>query len=194
MAELIYDSSVCLEAVGYLGLIDQPSLHGLAEHLGIHINTLRIWRRKYPDFEKAVQKGLAIRDRVNSNRNRPEKYNKLMNKKVTKLFAKGHSENSVQVCLGISDITYQKWIKQHPEFKDAVIFGKQLEKKFFEDLGQDAVTGKRKNFDTKLYDILTKNRFGYKQQIELSGDANNPIVTKIEIEFVNSDDDDEDDL
>ena len=189
---LKYNKNVLIEVIYFLSLPDRPTLYGLADHLGITYCTLNVWRRDHTEFADALKKGLDIRSKNNNATYR--KYHKTMPKKAIKLYAAGKSKAAVCAALGITYETLATWQKVHPEFKEAVERGKLLEQEHYEQIGYEAMLGKIENFDSKIWALMVKNRFNYSEKNEISGNPDKPLVNKIEIEFIESDgeNDDED--
>lgn len=185
-----YNQSMDLEALYYLSLPERPTLYGLADHLGVSYLTMHTWRREHSTFGDAVKKGLIIKGKNHKNL-LTKKYNKTMCNKVMKLFAQGKSKGSICLALGINYDTLRDWQELHLDFKMAVDAGKMLEQEHYEQLGYEAMLGKIPDFDSKIWALMVKNRFGYTEKKEVSGNPDAPLISKIEVEFINDDDDKE---
>lgn len=173
------------EAVYYLSLPERPSLYGLADYLGVAYVTMHSWRREHKTFNNAVNNGLKI---ASTNLCKyTKKYNTTMPNRVLRLFALGKSIGSVCLSLNISRTTMNNWQEQYPKFKEAIEVGQMLEKEHYETLGNEAMLGKIEGFDSKIWALIVKNRFGYSEKTEISGDPENPLLTNIIVEFINKD-------
>jgi len=179
-----YEQSMDLEALYYLSLPDRPTLYGLADHLGVVYLTMHKWRRLHPTFNTAVKKGLDVRSKNIGNVTK--KYNKALCNKVLKLCAEGKSKGSVCLALGITYDTLRKWQDDHADFKLAVETGKLLAQEHYEQLGYEAMLGKIKDFDSKIWTTTMKNRFDYSEKTEVSGNPDKPLHTGIVLTFVDN--------
>lgn len=183
-----YDKDYDAEAVYYLSLPERPSLYGLADHLGVAYITMHTWRRAHKTFDDAVKKGLEVRSKNISVQ--CKKYSSTMPNKVMRLFADGKSIGSVCLSLNITRTTLTNWEEQYPKFKEAIEMGRMLEKEHYEQLGNEAMLGKIPDFDSKIWALIVKHRFGYTEKVEVSGNPDAPLLTNITVEFVTKDDKD----
>jgi hypothetical protein len=72
--------------------------------------------------------------------------------------------NSAYVPCGSS--TLYRWTNDHTEFRDAKSAGTQMGLAFWEQLGIAAAAGKLKGFNSTVWTVTMKNRFGYRDKIE----------------------------
>src|SRR6267142_251657 len=87
-------------------------------------------------------------------------YYKAVCEEFPELFADGSSIVKVCVKIGIHRNTYDRWKKEHPEFKTAADRGEQISQAFWEDIAQDGCEGgKHPKFSAPMTSFILKNRF-----------------------------------
>jgi hypothetical protein len=94
--------------------------------------------------------------------------------------SEGASLTEIKVILGLSNDTYDRFMEEYPEFKDAIKNGVQASESWWLRQGRvnllDPYQGAK--FNSTLWYMNMKNRFGWrdKQEVEHSGNAENPVV------------------
>lgn len=79
------------------------------------------------------------------------------------------------------------WVHKHEEFRQAKELGEALSFEWWENLGRDNMT--EKFFNTSVYIFNLKNRFGWRDKVELSGDQNAPIKVEAKVDIQKATDD-----
>lgn len=164
----------------------------ISDHFGIAAGTLLKWERKYPDFKDAVDKGKELA-KCTAGRIQ-QKYTPSTPAKAQEFMSQGYSQKATAALLGITESTFNEWLNQYDEFRAAVDLGKGLCHVWWEQAGMDGMKGKIKNFNSSVWSLNVKNRFGYSEKQEISGDPDKPLNTNIQVEFIdtNNGDNDED--
>jgi hypothetical protein len=105
---------------------------------------------------------------------RPTKYKQEMCQQVIDAMAQGLSKEAAAAEIGICDDTFHRWVKEIPEFSDAVKEGTRQNLLFWEKLGLSGATGALSGFNATTWIFNMKNRFGWsdKQQVETNGNQN----------------------
>lgn len=75
--------------------------------------------------------------------------------------------------------TLYEWVRDYPDFGDAKKMGAMLCFDFWEELGATAVNSPPNQFNTGVYVFNMKNRFGWRDKVELSGDEEKPIKHEV---------------
>jgi len=104
---------------------------------------------------------------------RPTKYKPEYCDKVIEVMEKGFSKEAVAGHIGISKDTLYRWVKKHDEFSDAIKRGVEISRVFWEELGIEMVTAGQGNSTAWIFNM--KNRFGWKDKREISGDSDRPL-------------------
>lgn len=108
-----------------------------------------------------------------------ERYHKAVCKIVTDFLKKGYSRQVISAHLGIHYNTLARWEKEHPELQEAIAEGMVYSQLWWETLGIKAAQGRVKNFNASAWIFNMKNRFGWKDKTELSGDEDKPISVRV---------------
>lgn len=113
---------------------------------------------------------------------RPTKYDPSMLDKIVPIMAKGYSQEVCAHELGITFETWSQWKKKgkNPEFSDAVKQGIAASRQFWENLGIDGATGSPE-FNATAWIFNMKNRFGWRDKHEFSGDKDNPLIPTLNV-------------
>lgn len=90
------------------------------------------------------------------------KYKKEMCEQILKHYVNGESDAEVAVALNISKSMLYRWIKEKPEFADAVSKGKSLSECWWQKLGRAGAAGKCK-IQARVYIANMNNRFGWRE-------------------------------
>lgn len=93
---------------------------------------------------------------------------------IPDLYKGGKSDAEVAVALDVSKDTYYKWIKQYPEFGDAVKKGKTISENWWQDIGRKACEGKIVT-NARIYIANMKNRFGWTESLQIES---HPAIQK----------------
>ena len=88
------------------------------------------------------------------------KYSPEMCDKIIEVASKGGHIPAMMLAIGVkSKDTWYRWIKDHPEFKEAVEFAKISNQAFMEDIGMRAIVGTIPNFNSPTYALVMHNKF-----------------------------------
>lgn len=109
-------------------------------------------------------------------RGRPTKYKQEYCQQVIDWMAQGKSKTWCAAKMGIDVHTFIDWERNNPEFSAAGKKGMALSQAWWEDLGQNAAMGNVDNFNGTAWIFNVKNRFGWRDKVELSGDEEKPVV------------------
>ena len=109
---------------------------------------------------------------------RPTKYSSQMAEVLPDLFAQGQSVVEVCEMLQISKQTFYRWVEGYPAFSDAYKRGLSRSQAWWERLGREAAAGKAK-INTATWIFNMKNRFGWRDKQELSGDPKAPVAPAV---------------
>jgi len=116
---------------------------------------------------------------------RPTKYDKSMCEDIIPLMSEGASKCEVAAKIGISEDTLYRWQREIPEFSEAIKKGEQLSKAWWEEQGR--INLKDKDFSPTLWYMNMKNRHGWRDKQEITGEDGGPIqFQKVAIELVDS--------
>ncbi len=74
--------------------------------------------------------------------------------------------------------TLYNWLKEHRDFLDAKEEGTARGFKLWEMIGRNAAAGRIEGFSASAWIFNMKNRYGWRDRIEHTGDVNNPIAVK----------------
>jgi hypothetical protein len=111
---------------------------------------------------------------------RPTKYDPKYIDLVISLMELGWSKTRVAAYFRVHKDTLYEWIKQHPDFSDAVRVGETLSEAWWEEQGVAALTSKE--YNTNMFKWLTSNIHGWtdkqSQDINMKGELN--IGSRIE--------------
>ena len=111
---------------------------------------------------------------------RPSKYDPSFCDLVLELGAQGKSKAQMAAAIGVDRETLDNWKKAHPEFSRAVKAALDLSLAWWEDVGQHNLT--RMGFNNPAFIFQVCNRFknDYQQRVTVSGNPDQPLVTRIE--------------
>lgn len=116
------------------------------------------------DFkERPAPKNISRCPLVSSMLNHPmgayawhKKYDSSIIPYIPELYIGGRTNVQVAIDIGICETTFYQWIKDYPEFAEAVKIGNSIAKADMMDYGLDAVKGDRKVND-KIWHIIMRN-------------------------------------
>lgn len=107
---------------------------------------------------------------------RPPKYRVEHCEMLVQHMAGGLSFESFAAVIGTHRDTLYDWEHSHPEFSDAKKRAVESGRIFWEKMGLGGMSGKIKGFNSAVWIFNMKNRFKWRDNIELTGDANNPLA------------------
>lgn len=86
-------------------------------------------------------------------------------------------------CLGgISNDLWSRLIKDEPEFSETVSICKQNQKRWWNKQGRKMAVDNQGNATVWVFNM--KNRFGWRDKQEITGDETKPIQHKVEVEYI----------
>lgn len=103
------------------------------------------------------------------------KYKKAMCAVAKEAMAAGSSRKAVCAIIGVTSMTFYKYLERHPEFKKAVEEGEELSYKYWEDMGKSLA----ENGSASVWSLVMANRFGWRAKNELSGTDGGPLRIEI---------------
>jgi len=114
---------------------------------------------------------------------RPTKYDpSWMAKKIIEVGKDGGSNAEMALALSISKDTFYNWVKQYPDFSDAVKLAELEAQIWWEKKGRMGATGEIPGFNSTAFIFQVKNRFreDYRdvQRAEVTGKDGGPIQTE----------------
>jgi hypothetical protein len=90
-------------------------------------------------------------------------------------FAIGMSKLEVGVkVFGAIPMTMTNWEEQHPEFLEATKLGLKLSEAWWQQQGRENIHNT--SFNTGLWFINMKNRFRWRDRVEVAGDPDQPLL------------------
>ena len=113
---------------------------------------------------------------------RPTKYRPEMCERVIELMKDGCSLVEVAADLGVDRDSLYEWRRVYPDFSDTIKRGVALSNSWWERNGR--VNLENKDFSATLWYMNMKNRFGWKDKTEITGDDGSPMQHKIELEYI----------
>lgn len=108
---------------------------------------------------------------------RPSKYDPNYCGKVVSLMSKGLSKDAVAGKLGISRDTLYEWCQTHEEFSDSIKTGEAKSRYYWEKIGIDGMLGKVKGFHPAVWIFIMKNRFGWRDNLNIQQEKAEMIQT-----------------
>ena len=106
----------------------------------------------------------------------PAKYDPQLAEKLPDMFNGGESVVEVCVSLGIARKTFYMWVKEYPEFGEAFARGKERSEAWWTRIGRAAAAGKVNGFMSGPWIFNMKNRFGWKDQADITVTQNAGIA------------------
>ncbi len=105
---------------------------------------------------------------------RPSKYDPSFCEEAILYVGGGKSKEAFAGHLGVSKQTLYNWMKENKEFLDSIKVAEAMSQDFWEELGIIG-TIEGKNFNATTWIFNMKNRFAWKDKMELAGDKDNPL-------------------
>lgn len=170
-----YNIGLCAAAKEFLSQPTAPTQFALAHELGISYMTHCNWKREHKEYKEAVKQGLVVRKETIEGDGGIPHYTPGVCKKVVQLMAAGKSRVGAAAAMGISIELLGKWRDAYPELQEALNYGRTLEQAYWEQIGQEAMQGKVKDFNNAVWRTSVKHRFGYTEQTIIKGDKENPL-------------------
>lgn len=102
---------------------------------------------------------------------------------ILNLYAEGASDVEIRALIwqwrgSFSDKTWNRWLEEEPEFMRTIKVGRQQAHAWWQRLGREAAAGQRK-VNPAVWIFNMKNRYGWKDKQELSGNNAEPISITI---------------
>tara|TARA_R110001599_G_scaffold339500_1_gene559119 strand:+ start:97 stop:492 length:396 start_codon:yes stop_codon:yes gene_type:complete len=106
------------------------------------------------------------------------KYEPIVCTYLPELFRQGASIEQVCAMLQISRRAWYDWCEKYPEFDEAAEQGKAIARAWWEHEAVEAAFCRRK-VNTPVFLLCLKNRIGWSEKAQLSGDPEAPPVREI---------------
>lgn len=95
------------------------------------------------------------------------------------IMAKGYSKTVVAASLGISRKVFWEWERRHLALAEALKEGEMLSQLWWETEGLKAMQGGTPGFNAAVWIFNMKNRFGWRDKQEITGDDDKPVSVTI---------------
>lgn len=118
----------------------------------------------------------------------PSKYREEFCEQLIQEMAQGLSFEACAGIFRVSKETIYEWTRVHPEFAEAKKEGVARNHVFWEKLGLAGAAGKLKNFNAPTWIFNMKNRHGWRDKIEHSGEIDTKI-TSVTVKIVDGNSD-----
>jgi len=105
---------------------------------------------------------------------RPSEYDTSYCEEAIQYIGNGKSKEAFAGHIGVAKQTLYNWMSAHKEFMDAIKVAESVSQDFWEELGIIGTT-EGKNFNATTWIFNMKNRFSWKDKMEIGGDKENPI-------------------
>ena len=117
---------------------------------------------------------------------RPSEYDPEMCEKVASMGHEGEGVVDVCVELGIVKDTFYRWVKEKPDFSDAVNHYRRNSQQWWERIGRNAVIGQVDGFNATAWIFNMKNRFkdDWRDKVEQDLSSSDGTMTPTVIERV----------
>lgn len=113
---------------------------------------------------------------------RPTKYDSKMCAKLATFMAKGFSFEAGCGHIGIHKDTGYEWVKKYSEFSDAKKDGEARGQAKLEQMAMDHLVGdKDTKFNSTVWIFMMKNRFGWRDKVELDGSISKDVNVTVTI-------------
>jgi len=132
-----------------------------------------------PRKTRAPSKARTKRAKDGSLRGSATKYSPEMCGKAREHFKEGYGMPTLGAALGVGHTSVYNWRKVHPEFDKACSEGEETALLWWENKGREGMTGKISGFNAAVWIFNMKNKFGWRDKQEISGDAEAPLTIEI---------------
>ena len=109
---------------------------------------------------------------------RPTKYRPEYCEMIIEHMAEGLSKEAFAGVIGVHKETIYNWAEANPEFSDAIKTGEVKSRLFWEKLGMAGASGSDE-FNATAWIFNMKNRFGWRDKQEISGEDGGALVVKV---------------
>ena len=121
---------------------------------------------------RVIEDGVVIEEKATK-----AKYTPDMCDKIIAVASKGGHIPAMMMAIGVkSKDTWYRWIKDYPEFKEAVEFAKISNQAFMEDIGMRAIVGTIPNFNSPTYALVMHNKFREDYKRDVGGNGHTEIT------------------
>lgn len=110
---------------------------------------------------------------------RPTKYDPSMCADAIAFLSEGRTKEALAGKLGVTFQTLYNWIKEYPEFFEAIKEGEAASRQWWEDIGRRAVQGEITGFSAAAWIMSMKNMHGYRDKVEHTGEDGGAMVINI---------------
>lgn len=110
---------------------------------------------------------------------RPTKYRPEYCEMIIEHMAKGLSKEAFAGVIGIHKETIYNWAEANSEFSDAIKIGEAKCRVFWEQAGIDGMMGNIEGFNAASWVFNLKNRFGWRDRQEVTGENGAPFTVRI---------------
>lgn len=111
---------------------------------------------------------------------RPTKYKPEFCQIVIDELKQGASIEELVAVLDVNKDTIYEWIKKHQDFSDAINIGVERSKAWWLKVGRAGAVNKT-SVNPALWFMNMKNRFGWRDKLEHSGDKENPLSVDVSV-------------
>jgi hypothetical protein len=109
---------------------------------------------------------------------RPSKYDPKFIEEMHTFMADGYSFEAFAGHIGVCHDTLNEWAKVHPEFSVAKNVAISASRKWWDQVGRAGMTGKIKGFNATVWVFSMKNRFGWRDMVDMKSQEKKTITMK----------------
>jgi hypothetical protein len=110
---------------------------------------------------------------------RKSKYDPKYCDELIEHMSEGYSLEGFAGKLMVSKMTIYAWVDAHPEFAEAKQVGESAARYWFEKVANLAMKGRIENFNATVYIFNMKNRFGWRDKQEVTGENGGPLTMEL---------------
>lgn len=112
---------------------------------------------------------------------RPTKYKPEYCQKLIDIMSEGFSYEAAAAKIGVNKTTLYEWEKHFEEFSNAKEQAFEMNRVFWESAGIEGLWNEKdeRQLNNTVWVFNMKNRFGWRDKVEHSGDQENPIGMKL---------------